>query len=219
MTAFESPDYQVARNRIKRQPGHQQDGRWRRHRAAGRASTRGRTPRIEFMQQASRAFDTAESQNAGNPCYQPYPAEAHRHLGLIAEAVLADRAAIREAVASAMAAPSTAPGVRFPVKSGLLSRVFNSAAIGESVAAVWSYRGGDDAIAGPRQKSRVGIGLGHGCRASALLATTAATPAIMRGREMPGWLRVSGGDLEADDQLTEWVSRAVRYARSLPPKQ
>ena len=31
----------------------------------------------------------------------------------------------------------------------------------------------------------------------------------MRGREMPGWLRVSGGDLEADDQLTEWVSRAV----------
>ena len=52
-----------------------------------------------------------------------------------------------------------------------------------------------------------------------LIATTAATPAIMRGREMPGWLRVSGGDLEADDQLTEWVSRAVRHARSLPPKQ
>jgi TfoX N-terminal domain len=53
----------------------------------------------------------------------------------------------------------------------------------------------------------------------ALAEMTAATAAVMRGREMPGWLRVSAGDLEADDQLTEWVSRAVLYARSLPPKQ
>jgi hypothetical protein len=40
----------------------------------------------------------------------------------------------------------------------------------------------------------------------------------MGGREMPGWLRISSYDLEADDQLTEWVIRAVRYARSLPSK-
>jgi hypothetical protein len=32
-----------------------------------------------------------------------------RHIGLIAEAVLAERAAIRKAVASAMAAPGTGP--------------------------------------------------------------------------------------------------------------
>ena len=47
---------------------------------------------------------------------------------------------------------------------------------------------------------------------------TTATVALMGGREMPGWLRVTSDDLEADDQLTEWVSRAVRYARSLPSK-
>ena len=61
------------------------------------------------MNQANRAFDDAEARNAGNPAYQAYPAGAHRHLGLIAEAVLAERAAMREAVASAMAAPGTDP--------------------------------------------------------------------------------------------------------------
>ena len=54
---------------------------------------------------------------------------------------------------------------------------------------------------------------------AALVRTTTATVAVMGGREMPGWLRVSSDDLEADDQLTEWVSRAVRYARSLPSKR
>jgi hypothetical protein len=54
---------------------------------------------------------------------------------------------------------------------------------------------------------------------SALVATANATPAVMSGRTMPGWLRVSSEDLEADDQLTEWVNRAVGYARSLPSKR
>jgi len=54
---------------------------------------------------------------------------------------------------------------------------------------------------------------------AALVETTTATVAIMGGRETPGWLRVSADDLQADDQLTEWVSRAVRYARSLPSKR
>jgi len=52
-----------------------------------------------------------------------------------------------------------------------------------------------------------------------LAETTTVTVAIMGGREMPGWLRVSSDDLETDEQLTQWVSRAVRYARSLPPKR
>jgi hypothetical protein len=55
--------------------------------------------------------------------------------------------------------------------------------------------------------------------AVALVATANATMAVMGGRTMQGWLRVSSEDLEADDQLTEWVKRAVGYARSLPPKR
>lgn len=54
---------------------------------------------------------------------------------------------------------------------------------------------------------------------AALTEKTTATVAVMRGREMPGWLRVSTDDLESDDQLTEWVTRAVHYARSLPAKR
>jgi len=32
-------------------------------------------------------------------------------------------------------------------------------------------------------------------------------------------LRVSSEDLETDQELTEWVNRAVAYTRSLPPKR
>jgi TfoX/Sxy family transcriptional regulator of competence genes len=53
--------------------------------------------------------------------------------------------------------------------------------------------------------------------AGALLATGNAALAVMGGRTMQGWLRVSSEDLETDEQLTEWVHRAVGYARSLPP--
>ena len=53
----------------------------------------------------------------------------------------------------------------------------------------------------------------------ALAEATAATAAVMGGREMQGWLRVSSADLETDEQLTGWISRAVGYARSLPPKR
>ena len=56
-------------------------------------------------------------------------------------------------------------------------------------------------------------------QSAALTEMTAATTAVMRGREMPGWLRVTARDLESDDQLAGWVSRAVGYAQSLPAKQ
>jgi hypothetical protein len=59
----------------------------------------------------------------------------------------------------------------------------------------------------------------HPDESAALTEATTATAAIMRGRVMPGWLRVSAADLEADDQLTAWVTRAIRYASSLPPKR
>ncbi len=109
MSALESPGYQVARDQIKTNPVIIMM-------AAGVATVplaelahQDGTPRFEFMQRANHAFDQAEAQNAGNPCYEPYPADAPRHIGLIAEAVLAERAAIRAAVASGMAAPGTSP--------------------------------------------------------------------------------------------------------------
>jgi TfoX/Sxy family transcriptional regulator of competence genes len=53
----------------------------------------------------------------------------------------------------------------------------------------------------------------------ALVAAGDATLAVMGGRTMQGWLRVSSADLDTDEQLTEWVNRGVGYARSLPPKR
>jgi TfoX/Sxy family transcriptional regulator of competence genes len=52
----------------------------------------------------------------------------------------------------------------------------------------------------------------------ALLATTSATMVEMRGRLMPGWLRVGPDDLRTDAELTQWVQRGTGYARSLPAK-
>ena len=52
-----------------------------------------------------------------------------------------------------------------------------------------------------------------------LVAATEATTAVMQGREMPGWLRVSPEDLASDDDLSRWVDIGVGHARSLPPKQ
>jgi TfoX/Sxy family transcriptional regulator of competence genes len=43
--------------------------------------------------------------------------------------------------------------------------------------------------------------------------------AVMRGREMPGWLRVDADGLRTRPQLQRWVEEGVAYARSLPGKQ
>ena len=51
-----------------------------------------------------------------------------------------------------------------------------------------------------------------------LVATTAARPMEMRGREMAGWLRLESADAATDDELSPWVARGVAYARSLPAK-
>ena len=55
-------------------------------------------------------------------------------------------------------------------------------------------------------------------QSDSLLATTTATLVQMRGRDMPGWLRVSSDDLRTDEQLAPWVELATGYARSLPPR-
>ena len=55
-------------------------------------------------------------------------------------------------------------------------------------------------------------------QSDALMATTKATLMNMRGRDMPGWLRVSSDDLRSDDQLARWIEIGTGSARSLPPK-
>jgi len=40
----------------------------------------------------------------------------------------------------------------------------------------------------------------------------------MRGRPMPGWLRVPADDLDDVVQVATWADRSAAYARSLPPK-
>jgi TfoX/Sxy family transcriptional regulator of competence genes len=52
-----------------------------------------------------------------------------------------------------------------------------------------------------------------------LVARSGATPMEMRGREMPGWLRVDAERVRTARQLSSWVGRGVSFARSLPPKR
>jgi TfoX/Sxy family transcriptional regulator of competence genes len=56
-------------------------------------------------------------------------------------------------------------------------------------------------------------------RADALVATTNARPMEMRGRPMPGWLRVDPEDVRTKRQLARWVALGTTYARSLPAKR
>jgi TfoX/Sxy family transcriptional regulator of competence genes len=53
----------------------------------------------------------------------------------------------------------------------------------------------------------------------ALVAKPHAAPFEMRGRSMPGWLRVDAEGVRTKRQLEPWVKRGVAYARSLPPKR
>jgi hypothetical protein len=130
MSVLESPEYRAARERIKGNPIIEMM-------AAGVAAVPlpeiahdDGTPRSAFMNQANRAFDDAQARNHGNASYEPYPAGAHRHLGLVAEAVLAERAAIREAVGSSMAAPGTS------LESGEVTRIIERMRAGESALAI-----------------------------------------------------------------------------------
>ena len=51
-----------------------------------------------------------------------------------------------------------------------------------------------------------------------LVDTTSAQVAVMQGRPMQGWLRVSDEDLRTKRQLAKWVQLGAAYAGSLPPK-
>ena len=52
-----------------------------------------------------------------------------------------------------------------------------------------------------------------------LTGTTGAEVVEMRGRPMPGWLRVAGAKVATDRELAGWVERGTAYARSLPAKR
>jgi TfoX/Sxy family transcriptional regulator of competence genes len=52
-----------------------------------------------------------------------------------------------------------------------------------------------------------------------LVASTDASVAVMRGREMAGWLRVAPEHLHTKRQLAKWVQLGTEYARSLPVKR
>ena len=51
-----------------------------------------------------------------------------------------------------------------------------------------------------------------------IVARTRATPMVMRGKEMQGWLRVGVEDVRTKRQLAKWVGIGTSYARSLPAK-
>src|SRR5205823_3751593 len=77
--------------------------------------------------------------------------------------------------------------------------------IGGNMAIAASGQGGALVRVDPAQSDR-------------LVATSTAEPMEMRGREMPGWLRVDAGDLRTKRQLAKWVTLGTTYARSLPAK-
>jgi TfoX/Sxy family transcriptional regulator of competence genes len=52
-----------------------------------------------------------------------------------------------------------------------------------------------------------------------LVRTTGAHVMVMRGHEMPGWLRVDADAVRTKRDLSKWVQRGVAFARSLPAKR
>lgn len=51
-----------------------------------------------------------------------------------------------------------------------------------------------------------------------LVAAGEAEVAVMRGRAMPGWLRVPSQALDSPEAVARWARVGLTYARTLPPK-
>src|SRR5277367_5030900 len=51
-----------------------------------------------------------------------------------------------------------------------------------------------------------------------LLGRAHVSPIVMAGREVRGWVRVEADGIKTKRQLSDWVTRGVDYARSLPGK-
>ena len=77
--------------------------------------------------------------------------------------------------------------------------------IGGNMAVAASGQGGILVRADPEESQR-------------LVETNRASLMEMRGREMPGWLRVDAAELDGEAELARWVELGTSYARSLPAK-
>jgi TfoX/Sxy family transcriptional regulator of competence genes len=77
--------------------------------------------------------------------------------------------------------------------------------------------GGNMAIAASGQGGA--MGRVDPAQADTLIATTQARLVEMRGREMPGWLRIDSAHLDSEPELARWVDLGTTYARSLPAKR
>lgn len=77
--------------------------------------------------------------------------------------------------------------------------------VGGNMAVAASGQGGILVRADPAESDR-------------LVGTSKAQLAVMRGRPMPGWLRVDAEHIRTEHQLATWVRTGVTYARSLPAK-
>ena len=55
-------------------------------------------------------------------------------------------------------------------------------------------------------------------KSDSLTSSTDAYVMEMRGKEMPGWLRVDSEHVGTDEQLAKWVEVGTGYARTLPAK-
>jgi TfoX/Sxy family transcriptional regulator of competence genes len=56
-------------------------------------------------------------------------------------------------------------------------------------------------------------------RSDKVVASTKAEVAVMRGRPMPGWLRVGAEHVRTKRELARWVRLGAEYAGSLPKKK
>ena len=56
-------------------------------------------------------------------------------------------------------------------------------------------------------------------QSDSIVATSHARVAEMRGRSMPGWLRVAREHVGTQGELARWVELGTTYARSLPAKK
>ena len=55
-------------------------------------------------------------------------------------------------------------------------------------------------------------------QAAALAQDPRASPFVMNGRKIAGWLRVDIDATASNAEFIRWIEPAVGYARSLPPK-
>lgn len=81
----------------------------------------GGTPQPWFSIRCDSTFRAGEAGNVGNPSYRPYPKDAPLPPGLVSEAVLAERAAMRQTIAESLTAPGTSP--ESPVVTQVIERL------------------------------------------------------------------------------------------------